>query len=437
MRSNRLPALMLSATLVLMTGAVGWMVVEMNRGSVADLPPMKGTQGARGHPSAMPTPHAPPVAKASGAAEPGTTTSASPQIQALNVPGSIANEALLTFRTGEALAAFRERAAALGLEVLGYDTKLRTARVRLGNVAGLERDLNEHAGDYAHVGPNYLVRVPGFPTADAPTDTANAGGREPFRSQGLDAIGAAANRTGWGQGVTVAVIDSGIAAHPSLQNAQVTHIDLLNDGTALNGHGTAMASLIAGSDANVGGVSPAAKLLDIRIADSNGDSNTALLSSAIVKATDMGARVINISLGSTGSSPMLAEAVRYAQSRNVVIVAAAGNERSTALSMPAGMSGVISVAAVDAKGTQAYFSNSGNGLTISAPGVGIVSGYTENKLVIGNGTSQATAITSGVVAYLLGRGYYAPNIAPLITRTASPLNARATAVGAGLIQVPR
>ncbi|MDZ4404679.1 S8 family serine peptidase [Prosthecobacter sp.] len=432
MRPNRLPVLLFATAILLMSGSVLWLVVEMNRAtpdtvSIQSAPKPKESRGNLA-PSVM------PQRLSEGVVTPAPSPSALPAIATLNVPGSLPNEALLTFRTPEALAAFRDRAAALGLEVLGYDAKLRTARVRFSDTSALERDLNEHAADYTHVGPNYLARIPGLP---AQTDTANAGGREPFRGQGLDAIGAAGNRSGWGQGVTVAVIDSGIAAHPSLKDAQITHIDLVNDGSTMNGHGTAMASLIAGNDTSVGGVAPAAKLLDIRVADTNGDSNTALLSSAIVKATDLGARVINISLGSSGSSPVLEEAVRYAQSRNVVIVAAAGNEQQAALSMPAGLSGVLSVGAVDANGTQAWFSNSGNGLTLVAPGVGIVSGYAENKLVIGSGTSQAAAITSGAVAYLLGRGYYGPNIIPLLTRTAKPLGAPNSAVGAGLIQVTK
>lgn len=434
MRSSRLPALLFAAALVLMTGALGWLALESNRTSASEVPvPSKTTTSAKL--AVMPQPK-PVSAPEPTTATTAVATSSSPQIQTLNVPGSIPNEALLTFRTPEALAAFRDRAASLGLEVLGYDPKLRSARVRFRDTSGLERDLNEHADDYTHVGPNYLVRVPGLPAASQ-TDTANAGGRVPFRSQGLEMIGAAGSRTGWGQGVTVAVIDSGVSTHPSLQNAQITHIDLVNDGSVMNGHGTAMASLIAGNSESVGGVAPAAKLLDIRVADTNGDSNTALLSSAIVKATDLGARVINISLGSSGSAPMLEEAVRYAQSRNVVIVAAAGNEQQNTLSMPAGLSGVLSVGAVDANGTQAYFSNSGNGLTLVAPGVGIVSGYAGDKLVIGSGTSQSTAITTGAVAYLLGRGYYGPNIIPLLTRAAKPLNASNAAVGAGLLQLPK
>ncbi len=427
--------MLFSIAVLVMAGSVLWLLWVSSSAPPPDetASPAKRSQSPGSSATFTTMPQTPPPPAKAAPAKP----VASPSIATLNIPGSMPNEALLTFRTPEALAAFRERAAALGLEVLGYDVKLRTARVRFRYTTALERDLNAHAEDYTHVGPNLITRIPGLPPPPAQTDTANAGGSVPFRSQGLDAIGATGDRSAWGQGVTVAVIDSGIGSHPSLAGVKITHYDLVNDGSAFNGHGTAMASLIAGNDPNVGGVSPAVKLLDIRVADANGESNTALVSSAIIKATDLGARVINISLGANGDSPVLDEAVRYAQSRNVVIVAAAGNEQQTALSMPAGISGVLSVGAVDANGTQAYFSNSGSGLTLVAPGVGIVSGYADNRLVIGSGTSQATAITSGVVAYLLGRGYYGPNVIPLLTRTAEPLQAPATAVGAGLIQVPR
>ena len=438
MRPNRLPVILFASAVLLMAGSVLWLVWESQGASSfqADARQAKHSlySGKKAVPTTMPQG---PVAAAPAPRPAPTNPTASPTIAMLNVPGSMPNEALLTFRTPEALAAFRDRAAALGLDVLGYDAKLRTARVRYRDTAALERDLNAHAADYSYIGPNLITRIPGLPSPPPQTDTANAGGSVPFRSQGLNAIGAGGDRSGWGQGVTVAVVDSGITNHPSLANTQITHYDLVNDGSAFNGHGTAMASLIAGNDPNVGGVSPAAKLLDFRVADTNGESNTALVSSAIIKATDLGARVINVSLGATGDSPVLDEAVRYAQGRNVVVVAAAGNEQQTSLSMPAGIPGVLSVGAVDANGTQAYFSNSGEGLTLVAPGVGIVSAYADDKLVIGSGTSQATAITSGVVAYLLGRGYYGPNIIPLLTRTAEPLQAPVTAVGAGLIQLPK
>jgi thermitase len=440
MRPSRLPVLLFTTAVLVMVGTVLWLMWESRLESTftADVAAAKLHWNASKPAQHAVMPQAPRAATSAATATAIANPTASPIIATLNVPDSMPNEALLTFRTAEALAAFRARAAALGLDVLGYDVKLRTARVRFRDPAGLERDLNANAADYSYIGPNLIARIPGLPAAPAPqTDTANAGGSAPFRNQGLAAIGATGDRTGWGQGVTVAVVDSGITNHPSLAGVKITHYDMVNDGSALNGHGTAMASLIAGNDATVGGVSPSASLIDIRVADTNGDSNTALVSSAIVKATDLGARVINISLGATGDSPVLDEAVKYAMSRNVVVVAAAGNEQETSLSMPAGIPGVLSVGAVDANGTQAYFSNSGAGLVLVAPGVGIVSGYADNKFVIGSGTSQATAITSGVVAYLLGRGYFGPNIIPLLERSAEQLQAPATAVGAGLIQLPK
>jgi thermitase len=435
MRSSRLPIFIFATAMLVMAGSVLWLLQEY-RASTSDKTDVsklkRSLQTSR--PRAAANARQPDI---TAPAKAPPASSAVPAIDTLNIPGSVPNEALLTFRSAEAMAAFRARAAALGLEVLGYDHKLRMVRVRFKTPTGLNSDLAAHAADYAYIGPNLITRIPNLPAPAPQTDTANAGGSAPFRTQMLNAIGAVGDRSGWGQGVTVAVVDSGITNHPALAGVQVTHYDLVNDGSAFNGHGTAMASLIAGNDPNAGGVAQAARLIDMRVADASGNSNTALVSAGIMQATDLGARVINVSLGATGDSPVLDEAVSYALSHNVVLVAAAGNEQLDALSMPAGLPGVLSVGAVDATGTQAYFSNSGNGLTLAAPGVGIISAYSGDNLVIGSGTSQATAITSGVVAYLLGRGYYAQNIIPLLTRTALPLSAPSTAVGAGMLQLPK
>ncbi len=186
-----------------------------------------------------------------------------------------------------------------------------------------------------------------------------------------------------------------------------------------------------------GGVAPASEILDFRVADSKGRGDVANVAQGIMQAVDAGARLINISLGTSADAVMLRQAVAYAQSRGVVIVAAAGNEQETQLAYPAAYAGVISVAAVDAQGRQAYFSNSGEGLTIAAPGVGIISGYSDNKTVIGNGTSQAAAITSGAISALLSRNYAAANIPQVITHNAVRIQAPATQVGSGLLRLPR
>ncbi|TDU69219.1 thermitase [Prosthecobacter fusiformis] len=359
------------------------------------------------------------------------------RLQKLNsAPGVKANELLLTFKSPEALRAFKERAAALGLKVLHDDERLLTARVGYTDPAAMARELRQNAADLDNIGLNYLAWVPGLPDLSQ-VDTANAGGTVPFGDSGLNAIGAARDRRAWGTGTTVAVLDTGVTDHAMLDNSKITHIDLVNDGEAPNGHGTAMTSLIAGVDAQEGGVAPASQILDIRVADTNGESNTALVAEGIMRAVDEGALVINISLGTTGDSAMLRKAIDYAQDRGVIVVAAAGNEQQTALAYPAGYEGVISVAAVDAYGNQAIFSNSGESLTIAAPGVGIVSAYADNRMVISSGTSQATALTSGVVSAMLGFGYSAESVTAALISNAKTTGAPKSQVGAGIVQIPQ
>jgi thermitase len=350
-------------------------------------------------------------------------------------PGVKANELLLTFKSPEALKAFRARANKLGLKLLNDDERLLTARVGYDDAEAMARELRRNAGDLDNIGLNYLAWVPGLPDLSQ-VDANNAGGAVPYGSNGLDAMGAKGDRSAWGAGSKVAVLDTGVTDHPIFENTRVTHIDLVNDGEVPNGHGTAMASLIAGQDAEDGGVAPASQILDIRVADTKGESNTALVAEGIMRAVDEGARVINISLGTTGDSSVLRLAVEYAQERGVVVVAAAGNEQQTSLAYPAGYEGVISVAAVDAAGNQAFFSNSGETLTLSAPGVGIVSAYSDNRMVVSSGTSQATALTSGVVSAMLGWGYSAQNITEILTRNAQPTGAPRNQVGAGIVQIP-
>lgn len=348
------------------------------------------------------------------------------------VPG----ELLLTFRSPEALAAFRLRAGAAGVQVLHSDSRLNAARVRYKDVSSMAEELAGHAADYKNIGPNSLIWVPGTPEPP-PRDAANAGGVAAFESSGLEMLGVGAlDRGRWGQGVKVAVLDTGVTDHPTLQNTRVTHFDLVNDGQSYNGHGTAMASLIAGQNVQDGGVAPASEILDIRVADAEGIGNVGFVAQGILQAVDAGARVINISLGTPSDSSLLRGAVEYALSRGVIVVAAAGNEQVAQLAYPAGYAGVISVAAVDAQGRQAYFSNSGEGLFISAPGVGIVSAYNEGKTVIGSGTSQAAALTSGAVSALLSRNYQATRVPQVLSQNAYRTGAPASQVGAGILRLP-
>lgn len=355
-------------------------------------------------------------------------------LEMARTPGAAPDELLLSFAKPADLEAFRARAARAGIELLPSDPRLLTARVRVGDGRALASELA--SGGFDRVGPNYLAWVPALPRLPE-TDADNAGGARPFGSSGLEAIGAGRDRSDWGRGITVAVLDTGVTEHPQLEQVRLSRTDLVQDGQPLDGHGTAMASLIAGADPAEGGVAPAVSLLDIRVADARGESTTALVAQGILTAVDQGARVINISLGTNADAPVLRRAVEYALERGVVIVAAAGNDQATALAYPAGYAGVVSVAAVDADGVQAFFSNSGSGLVVAAPGVGIVSAYSDNRRVISSGTSQAAAITSGVVATMLGWGYSGQSILKSLTANARPTGAPAEQTGAGLVQVPR
>lgn len=350
-------------------------------------------------------------------------------------PGIKPNELLLSFKSEQALRDFRERAKGLGFQVLHSDPRLLTARVKYDDEAAMAREIRRNAGDLDNVGLNYLAWIPGLPDTSK-VDSANAGGVVPYGNSGLEAIGATGDRSAWGSGTKVAVLDSGVTDHPVLPAGQVSHVDLVKDGQAFNGHGTAMASLIAGHETDDGGVAPASQILDVRVADVNGESSTALVAEGIMLAVDSGARLINISLGTTADSPVLRKAVEYALEKGVVVVAAAGNEQQSALAYPAGYEGVISVAAVDANGNQAYFSNSGEQLTLAAPGVGIVSAYSGQRMVVSSGTSQATAITSGVVSTLLSRGYSAGQMIQVLTQNARSTGAPKTQVGAGIVHLP-
>jgi thermitase len=350
--------------------------------------------------------------------------------------GVVPNELLVSFSTREALERFLARAKNQGLEVLYSDPRLLAAQVRYPTAESMAREMRDHASDYSGAGPNYYAWVPALQN-ESQVDAANAGGHVPFGDSGLSAIGAARDRADWGRGVSAAILDTGITAHDTLAKIRLRHMDLVKDGQTPNGHGTAMASLIAGEDKTYGGVAPATDLLDIRVANINGESTTALVAQGIMEAVDAGAQLINISLGSAGDALLLRQAVAYALKHGVVIVAAAGNEQQSSLSYPAAYEGVISVGAVDANHVQAYFSNSGKGLTLAAPGVGIVSAYNDNRMVVSSGTSQATALTSGVVAAMLGWGYAATDISSVLTQHARATGAPVEQVGAGVLQVPK
>jgi hypothetical protein len=349
------------------------------------------------------------------------------------VPG----EALLTFHSAEARERFAQQAAAYGLQILDSVAQLNTARVRYGRMEDLRDSIAASSGDFANVEGNLWLSIP--PASPLP-DANNRGGTARFGQGWLSAINAAGDRTHWGENVTVAVLDSGVLVHPTFAEGQITHLDLVNDGQSFHSHGTSVASLIGGQNPQAPGIAPAARILDIRVANADGYSVSSTLAQGIITAADRGAQVINISLGGYGDSAILGQAVAYAFQRGAVVVAAAGNDAYGQLAIPAAYEGVISVGSVDAENRQAYFSNAGAGLDLAAPGVGVITAWETDKIALVSGTSQSSALVSAAAATYLAWGVRPNEIAARLKADARPApgaTSVAAPVGVLMIKPPK
>ena len=221
-----------------------------------------------------------------------------------------------------------------------------------------------------------------------------------------------------GGGVTVAIIDSGVDANPQFGHRVTAGPDLTaadpastrrgvpRDADCL-GHGTAVASIIAAAPVpgiEFTGVAPAARILSVKVSNAFTFPVT-VTPQAIRNAVALGAAVINLSLASPQDVPALRSAVEFALHRNVVVVAAAGNDTRPGGDgpyFPAAYPGVLAVGAVGPGGTLAGFSDRLTRVAVTAPGVNVTSAYPgifpDAYDPVQNGTSFAAAFVSGVVA---------------------------------------
>lgn len=224
-------------------------------------------------------------------------------------------------------------------------------------------------------------------------------------------------RTSTGKGVTVAVIDRGVdPRNPDLKGRVLSGLDLAakqpgDEHTDIDGHGTGMAGLIAGTGAYRGGegaygLAPGAKILPIRMPGANDASpfsGPSYLSKAIRYAADNGAQVINISLSSPAHSSQLDAAVRYALNRGSLIFAATGNagNKGNAVEYPAATPGVVGVGAVGVNLHRATWSTYGPQVDVAAPGEDMVHACGgKTGLCKSEGTSDATALASASAALI-------------------------------------
>ena len=260
-----------------------------------------------------------------------------------------------------------------------------------------------------------------------------------------------------GSGVTVAVVDTGVrSSHSDLSGNVLSGTDYVSPGTSANdenGHGTHVAGIIAARYNNsrgIAGMSPRAKILPVRVLDRNGSGTSANVAKGIIYAADRGAKVINLSLGSNQSSTAMQSAVAYAISRNVLVVAAAGNSGCGLLGSPteypASYPGVVGVSAVSKSIQRASFSSCGSWVDVAAPGQSIISTMIQNSVGLGcsssasyctlSGTSFATPYVAAAGALAIAkRGWSQATVASRLQSTATDLSpsGRDSYTGSGFI----
>ncbi|KNY26165.1 S8 family peptidase [Pseudobacteroides cellulosolvens] len=272
-----------------------------------------------------------------------------------------------------------------------------------------------------YVVPNYTRQAVEFPS-DLPNDPE-------FKNQwGLQNINAQQAwvklaETSSLKEVKVAVIDTGLdMQHEDLKDKispdGYDFVDMDNDptyGPVNEDHASHVAGIIAATTDNKLGVSGTSgkapiKIMPLRVLNA-GFGEDFNIAQAITYAADHGVKVINMSLGGAMESPVLTEAVNYALSKNVVVVAAAGNNSMDAANFyPAAIPGVVTVSATDINNSFASFSNYGSVVELAAPGVDVLSTITKNKYEYFDGTSMSAPFVSAACALLLSRNPSLSNI---------------------------
>ena len=205
--------------------------------------------------------------------------------------------------------------------------------------------------------------------------------------------------------VIIAILDSGVdGKHPDLSSQMVPGWNLYdgNDNTSdVTGHGTGVAGNAAAAGNNgVGVASPAwgCRIMPVRVADTNGYASTSMIADGVTYAADHGARVANVSFRLTGS-PTMSAAAQYLQSRGGVVTVSAGNDATFDPSPDDPF--LITVSATDSNDAVASFSNTGNNIDVSAPGVNIVTTIRGGGYGYATGTSASAPLVAGVAALMI------------------------------------
>jgi serine protease len=278
-----------------------------------------------------------------------------------------------------------------------------------------------------------------------------------------------------GRGITVAVLDTGVAYEDYGKFKQLEDLkgiefvdpyDFVANDTHANddhAHGSHVTGTIAQATNNgigVAGVALNVKIMPLKVLSGSGSGSVAGIADAIRYAADKGAKVINMSLGGPMPSRILKKAVEYAHDKGVVVVCAAGNESRNKVGYPAAYPGAIAVSATQDDEAITFYSNTGKDIDIAGPGgntrdskggrSNVDGGVLQNTIAIQNpgraeyasymGTSMASPHVAGVAALVVGEGVTDPNMVEQILKDSArkPKNQTFSAekYGAGIVDAP-
>jgi len=208
----------------------------------------------------------------------------------------------------------------------------------------------------------------------------------------------------------------------------LTGTNLLNSGAA--DHGTFCAGIIAV-------MAPDASIMPLRAFDDNGNSDLFTLAKAIRYARRNGAQVLNMSFGTLTDAKVVREAIEYARAGNVLLIASAGNNDTSAVQYPAAYAGVLAVASTNELDRKSSFSNYGHYVFVDAPGTHIISTVPGGGYTIANGTSFSAPMVAAMGALI--RAVRQDDTSAIIANSVVPIDARnpeyAGQLGRGRIDV--
>lgn len=202
-----------------------------------------------------------------------------------------------------------------------------------------------------------------------------------------------------GEGVTVAVVDSGIGKHYALNDVVMDHRNFSGDSDPYDslGHGSHVAGVIASNKGLAQGIAPKAKLLSLKVLGHSGMGKTEAVAAAVSYATEANVDIVCMSLGSTRPDARLHEVIRHAHGKGVILVCAAGNDGG-AVNYPAAFAETVAVGAVTKSGEACEFSSRGKEISVAAPGQDITSTWLADGYATISGTSMAAPFVAGVLA---------------------------------------